>query len=67
MFLQQLYWPWRANNNTEEDSMFLQAITLPSQSIGMTAPTSPFETIPCPTPFSSKCNSLLFASIEPFL
>jgi len=43
--LKQLYWPWRATNSTEEDSMFLQAATSASRGTGMTAPTSPFESL----------------------
>jgi hypothetical protein len=39
VLLQQLYWPWQENNSSKKDNMFLQAITLPSQGIGMTIPT----------------------------
>jgi hypothetical protein len=63
--LKQLYWPWRATNSTEEDSMFLQAATSASRGTGMTAPTSPFESL-FHAPSSSRCNSLLFAQSNYF-
>ena len=43
--LKQLYWPWRENGSIGEGSGFLQAATAASRGTGMTAPTSPFDSL----------------------